>query len=272
MSNKIDSISKVVVITGASSGIGYTIGKYLSSKHYTVYSLSRQPKEDQCIRYIACDITNYEQVEDSLYTIYQKHGHIDLIINNSGFGITSSIEELDINKYQEMLKVNVDAALNLSMQAINYLKQSHGKIINMGSIASEIISLFGTHYSISKQLLKLLSYCLYNEYKYQNIGICNLIIGKTHSDFEKNRIINKKSDSAYSSDLNNYLNTFNSSSKHWMQPIKIAKQIYKLDKKRKIPITKTIGLKNKLMILFFKLISINLSNKITYNFFCKTKK
>lgn len=57
-----------------------------------------------------------------------------------------------------------------------------------------------------------------------------------------------------------------------MQPIKIAKQIYKLDKKRKIPITKTIGLKNKLMILFFKSISTNLSNKITYNFFCKTKK
>lgn len=268
---KKNNISKIAVITGASSGIGYAIAKYLSSKYYIVYSLSRKAKDDDNIRYLECDITNYNQVEECLEQIYGQHKQIDLVINNSGFGITSSIEELNIDQYEEMINVNVLAALNLCLYAMKYLKHSQGKIINIGSIASEIISLFGTHYSISKRLLKLITYCLHSECSFWKIGICNLIVGKTHSDFEKNRIINDDPNSDYLKDLNNYLNNLSSSTKYWMQPIKVAKTIYKLDRKRKIPHSKTIGFKNKLLVLFFKIIPINLAIKINYNFFCKSK-
>lgn len=268
---KKNNIYKIAIITGASSGIGYALGKYLSSKHYIVYSLSRSAKEDDYIRFLECDIKNYDQVEECLEQIYDKHKRIDLVVNNSGFGITSSIEELNINNYEEMIDVNVLASLNICLQSIKYLKQSHGKIINMGSIVSEIVLPFGSPYSVSKQLLKLVSYCLYNECKYQKIGICNLIVGKTHSEFDKNRIINKFDNSDYENDLNIFTSNLFKSIKYGMKAEKIAKYIYRLDKYKKIPHQKIIGYRNKLMIIFFKLIPINLANEINYNFFIKNK-
>ena len=83
-------MSKVVLITGASSGIGKTIGEYLISKNYIVYGTSRNPSnyKTSTIELIKSNINSKEDINECLNYVFNKEGKIDVLINNAGIGFT----------------------------------------------------------------------------------------------------------------------------------------------------------------------------------------
>src|SRR5690625_7671220 len=95
---------KVVLITGASSGIGKSVGEYLHQKGYKVYGSSRNPKHQELngIHFVSLDVTQPETIQSAVDFIVKKEGQIDFLINNAGKGITGAMEEIPD---QEVLNV-----------------------------------------------------------------------------------------------------------------------------------------------------------------------
>ena len=267
MGKKFDK--KIAIISGASSGIGLAIGNYLANKNYLVYSLSRSKPDSSLIFHLECDISNFEKVKQYLKQVYDKHKKIDLIINNSGYALVSSWEELKIDEYEKLMKVNVESAFNICESAINYLEKTKGKIINIGSTVSEIFVPFEMQYCLSKQLLKVISFYFYNYCKQKNIEICYLILGKIKTDFDKNKKININHNSAYKTPMDNLIKKLNNNLKFGINKNKVAKYVYKLVEKKKIKSQKIMGLNNKILVFIFKLFSWKFKSKFLYKYFCE---
>ena len=93
-------MSKVILITGASSGIGKTIGEYLINNDYIVYGTCRNPSkyEKSIINLIKSNINNKEDIIECVNYINEKEGKIDVLINNAGIGFTGPIEESNLKE------------------------------------------------------------------------------------------------------------------------------------------------------------------------------
>ena len=89
-------MKKVILITGASSGIGRTTAYFLAKQGFIVYAGSRTPSkldEHHTNLYpIALDLTNYDKIKETIESIYAKHNALDVVINNAEYGLISSVE------------------------------------------------------------------------------------------------------------------------------------------------------------------------------------
>ena len=86
---------KIVLITGGSSGIGKSIGEYLTDKGYKVYGTSRNPEKIMGSKFplVAMDVRNTETIVSAVNQVIEKEGRLDIVINNAGVGITGPLEE-----------------------------------------------------------------------------------------------------------------------------------------------------------------------------------
>jgi len=91
-------MSKVVLVTGASSGIGKITAEFLAEKKFIVYGSSRNPKQEKVnnVNFIQLDLNDSNSIEKAVETIIEKEGKIDVLINNAGVGITGPVEETPI--------------------------------------------------------------------------------------------------------------------------------------------------------------------------------
>lgn len=260
---------KVAIVTGATSGIGKEISYYLHDNNFIVYSLSREYKNDEKINYIKCDIANFLETENVIKKIFINHKKVDLIINNSGFSINSPVECLNIENYEKMLRINVEAPYAISMIYKKYLKGSSGKIINIGSITSEVYIPFESQYCLTKKLLKIFSVYLNKKFRLENIKVCNLIVGKTKTNFDKNRIINEINENDYFYEFSKFNKNLIKSSKYGTNPNIVAKAVFKIIKQKKNKSEKIVGLKTKIVFLFLNVFPLKIINKINFYFFIK---
>ena len=109
-------MSKVVLITGASSGLGRSIAEKLSNHDFIVYGTSRNPKEiDAKYKMLKFDITEYEDAERISDYLINKHGKIDVLINNAGISITGPVESSEMSDIKNLYDTNFFLCLVLSI-------------------------------------------------------------------------------------------------------------------------------------------------------------
>ncbi|HTF28546.1 MAG TPA: SDR family oxidoreductase [Flavitalea sp.] len=135
--------NKVWFITGASKGLGLSLVKKLLQKGYRVAATSRNVKElqrevdgtpDQFLA-LNVDLTNESSVKAAIDETVQHFGNIDVIVNNAGYGIVGSLEELSDEEARENFNINVFGSLNVIRKAMPYLRsQGSGHIFNISSI------------------------------------------------------------------------------------------------------------------------------------------
>ena len=101
-------MSKVVLITGASSGIGKSTAKFLSSKGFKVYGTGRNPKIIKNVEYslIPLDVTKSDTISTAINLILEKEGRLDVLVNNAGMGITGPIEDTPTNEMRKVFETN----------------------------------------------------------------------------------------------------------------------------------------------------------------------
>jgi len=172
---------KIVVITGASSGLGEATARLLSAEGAIVVLGARRVERlkslaDELIAKggqalaIASDVTDREQVKKLVEAAVQKFGRIDVIINNAGLMPQSLLERLKIDEWDRMIDVNIKGVLYGIAAALPHMKhQKSGQIINVSSVAGHKIRPGATVYAATKHAVRALSEGLRQEVKPYNI-------------------------------------------------------------------------------------------------------
>jgi len=174
-------MSKVILITGGSSGIGKSIALLLHQEGYKVYGTSRNPeryKETIPFEMVALDVANSESVLSCVSSILDKEGRIDVLINNAGIGITGPIEETPIEEMEQVFATNFYGPIRLTNAVLPAMrKQNKGQIINITSIAGYMGLPYRGIYSATKAALEMLTEAQRMEVKHFGVSISNIAPG-----------------------------------------------------------------------------------------------
>lgn len=183
-------MSKVVLITGGSSGIGKTVGIYLQKKGYKVYGSSRKPENvtNNSFPLVAIDVRNSESIQQAVQEIIDIEGKIDVLINNAGVGITGPIEEIPLEEIQNNFHTNVFGPIEMMKAVLPFMRnQNSGLIINVTSIAGYMGLPYRGIYSASKGALELITESIRMEVKPFNIKVTNVAPGDFATDIASRR-------------------------------------------------------------------------------------
>lgn len=173
-------MSKVVLITGGSSGIGKSIGEFLIEKGFIVYGTSRSPEKYNAskFRILELDVKDNKTIINTVSTIIDKEGKLDVVINNAGAGITGPIEETPESEIKNNFDTNFFGPINVIKAVLPQMrKQKSGLIINITSIAGYMGLPYRGVYSASKGALELLTEAFRMELKDFNIKMTNVAPG-----------------------------------------------------------------------------------------------
>ncbi|MBP5211054.1 MAG: SDR family NAD(P)-dependent oxidoreductase [Bacteroidales bacterium] len=163
--------SKVIVLTGASSGIGFQTARLLAGQGHKVYGAARrvemmEPLVKEGVVPIKMDITDESSVESAVKTVLDAEGRIDVLINNAGFGFFGAIETVPIEEARRQLEVNVFGLARITPLVIPVMRQQKsGRIVNISSVAGRSVLLFGGWYHVSKYSVEAFSDALRMELK-----------------------------------------------------------------------------------------------------------
>ncbi|MCW1148479.1 SDR family oxidoreductase [Flavobacterium lacisediminis] len=173
-------MSKVVLITGGSSGIGKSIGAFLHQKGFVVYGTSRNPEKitNSIFPLVALDVRDKQSIVNCVAEVIQKSGRLDIVINNAGVGITGPIEEIPTEEIRNNFETNLFGPIEVMKSVLPQMReQKSGLIINITSIAGYMGLPYRGIYSASKGALELITEALRMEVKSFGIQITNVAPG-----------------------------------------------------------------------------------------------
>jgi len=173
-------MSKVVLITGGSSGIGKSIGEFLHHKGFVVYGTSRNPERvlNSVFPLISLDVRNSESIRAAVAKIIATSGRLDIVINNAGVGITGPLEEIPTDEIRNNFETNFFGPIEVMKAVLPQMRsQKSGLIINITSIAGYMGLPYRSVYSASKGALELITEALRMEVKSFGIQITNVAPG-----------------------------------------------------------------------------------------------
>lgn len=173
-------MQNIVLITGASSGIGKSIGEYLAQFNYKVYGTSRHPKDKELngIHFLKLDVTNTPSIKSAIDTLIEKEGKIDFLINNAGVGITGPLEEIPEAEQKKIFETNYFGPIRVINTVLPHMRsQQSGFIINVTSIAGYMGLPFRGFYSATKGALELTTEAYRMELKAFGIKMTNVAPG-----------------------------------------------------------------------------------------------
>ncbi len=170
----------IVLITGGSSGIGKSVASYLVEKGFIVYGTSRNPDRytDLPFPLLALDVANKDTIAAAVQQIQEKHGRLDVLINNAGAGITGPIEEIPEAEIQANFMTNYFGPINVTKAVLPLMRaQGSGLVINVTSIAGYMGLPYRGVYSASKAALEITTEAWRMELKQFGIQMTNVAPG-----------------------------------------------------------------------------------------------
>lgn len=225
-------MSKVVLITGGSSGIGKSVGEFLISKGYTVYGTSRSPEKYPSSKFplVVLDVTVAQSITQAINDVLSKEKEINVLINNAGAGITGPIEEIPDAEIKKNFETNFFGPINVIKAVLPSMrKQNSGLIINITSIAGYMGLPYRGIYSASKGAFELVTEALRMEIKDFNIQMTNVAPGDFATNIASGRYHAPILESSpYKTPYGNTLKLMDSHVDSGKDPLLMAKAIYKI--------------------------------------------
>lgn len=252
------STKKVVLITGASTGMGKETALFLEKNGFIVYAGSRTPQNLDSIKTnslipIKLDITKPINIQETIKTIEQKHNTIDILINNAGYGLVSTVENLDEKEMFDQYNINVFGLLRVCKEVIPIMrKQNSGIIINISSFLGKIGLPLLTLYNSSKYAVEGITDSLRYELSEFNIRVHSIMPGFFNTQFAKDNLVTNfntfDNKSPYKKIVSKLAPVIVEQINQGNDPKEVALIILEIIKNKKFPARATIGEKAKKFI------------------------
>lgn len=192
--------SRIWLITGASQGLGLAMVKNLLTNGQKVIATTRNKNkfDDELsahkdLEILTLDLSNEQAVSAALNDIVQRHGRIDVLINNAGHGFAGAIEEASETEIEQVLAINVQASLRMIRHVLPFMRQARsGHIINLSSTAGLISTAGWGIYNASKYALEGFSEALSHEVKDFGIKVTIVEPGAFRTNFLDNSLVTSK--------------------------------------------------------------------------------
>lgn len=182
---------KVILITGASSGIGLALSKTFAQYKAIVYNADIQIPQISVpdVSYMPLDVRNFEQFQWVFQEIFRKHQRVDMLINNAGIGIAGEAQDLSIEAWKKVLEINLFGVVNGTKIAYDCMvKQGFGHIINIASMSALIPFPLAVPYATAKYGVLGLSRSLRVEGERLGVKIIAICPGFVESSLYENAI------------------------------------------------------------------------------------
>jgi NAD(P)-dependent dehydrogenase (short-subunit alcohol dehydrogenase family) len=159
-------MTKVALVTGASSGIGEATVRRLLADRYSVYAAARRqermaPLAAAGAYLLSLDLTDDASIVAAMAEIEAKSGRLDLLVNNAGYGAYGALEDVPLAEGRRQCEVNLFGVARLTQLALPMMRQQHsGRIVNVTSIGGKMYEPFGSWYHATKFAVEGLSDCL----------------------------------------------------------------------------------------------------------------
>lgn len=163
--------NKVILLTGASSGIGYDTAVALAQQGHKVYAAARRVERMEPLRQygivpLKMDVTDEASMQEGVKTLLDAEGRIDVLINNAGYGYFGAVENVPMDDARNQLEVNVFGLARLCQLVLPTMRAQHsGRIINTASVAGRAVFYYGGWYHVSKYAVESLSDAMRMELK-----------------------------------------------------------------------------------------------------------
>jgi short-subunit dehydrogenase len=229
-------MKQVILITGASAGMGKTTALLLLQKGYTVYAAARRTDKMQDLKQaganiLLMDVADEHSMVTGVNTILQNEDKIDILINNAGFGSYGTIEDVSIAEAKYQLDVNLFGAARLIQLVLPKMRENKfGKILNISSIGGKFATPYGGWYHASKFALEGLSDSLRNEVKQFGIDVIIIEPGGVKSEWATiayDNLVKRSVNSVYKKTIDKLADFMKSTLAKNAEPIVIAELILK---------------------------------------------
>lgn len=180
---------KIVLITGASSGMGKAFTKALLKEGATVYAVARRVDAMQELKALGAhtlkmDITNQDDIDQVVKTIEKETHGVDILVNCAGFGMYGAMEDTTLADARYQFEVNLFGMAYLTQKVLPSMrKKMQGRIINISSMGGKIYTPLGSWYHASKHAVEGWSDCLRLELKSFNIDVVVIEPGAIATEF-----------------------------------------------------------------------------------------
>ena len=250
---------RVVLLTGASSGIGKITSEKLADLGLRVYGTSRRANNGNIVysneasqgfvEMVQLDVCSDQSVKDAVSYVMEKEGCINVLINNAGFGLAGAIEETTAEEAMAQLNTNFFGTHRMCREVLPIMrKQKKGLIINIGSVAGIFSIPYQSMYSASKFALEAYTEALRIEVR--DFGIKAVIVepGDTRTSFTENRQYTAESENTVYPNSKKSIHKMIKDEKSGDNPIETAQTICKLLYKKTPPVRVTVGPVYKLFV------------------------
>lgn len=251
-----EKVTRVVLVTGASSGIGKATAIKFAEMGDKVYGMALQEYNLENIVCLQGDITNQDDVERCVNYVREKEGHIDVLLNIAGFGISGSVEFCSLDSIQKQMDVNFMGAVRMTKAVLPIMReQKGGCIINITSPAGAIFPMpYQAFYASSKAALEMFTHSLRVEVKDFGIRVCAVTPGDTKTGFTQAREKQQNDTGNVYQKENTSVGRMEKFEQKGMTPEKVAKVIYKVSNKKNPPPSNLVGFEYKVYAFLNRLV------------------
>jgi NAD(P)-dependent dehydrogenase (short-subunit alcohol dehydrogenase family) len=231
---------KVAIVTGSSSGIGYETALILARNGFRTYASMRNlekgktisdiaTKEELELHTVKLDVTDERSVTDAIKTIKAEAGRIDVLVNNAGYGLAGSLEDLSMSEIKAQFETNVFGLIRVTQAVLPTMReQKSGIIVNISSIGGKVAIPLQSPYHSTKFAVEGLSESI--AYDLEPFGIKVVIIepGAIKTNFETGMVVAQNTqnpNSPYYNTMQKLQNSINSHFKNGTTPAKVAEVI-----------------------------------------------
>ena len=230
-------MSKIVLITGATSGIGKEIANCLAENKYKVYGTGRNIKnltDNDFLKFLYMDVRDEDSINKSVNQIIKDEGKIDILINNAGIGIAGALEDIPFDEIYNAYETNLFGTIRVTKKIIPYMRNNKGGlIINISSIGGIIGLPFQSVYSSSKFAIESITEALRIELNNFGIKVCMIEPGDYNTNVNQNRVtIKPGKDSPYFDRLSGFFDLLRNNINQGRDPKKIRKLVLRIVKSK----------------------------------------